>query len=426
MSEFVRIIDPSGKTLRNDLYNSPPDAASYIIFKDGGLIKAKNGRTGQIEFSGSDAATVIQSALNALTNGGTIFLKDYFSISSPITITNKFVRLVGDKFWRSGLKYQGSGYGLIIESGRLTFENLEFYGGVELRKATDTVFRRCHFAGTPGGSGRHNVYVSGSTYSLAFINCLFEYASGDGLHVECSDGYLNNLLIQHCMFSNIHGWQVNIVSSSGHINRGITLMSNWFEATGEETGLIRTFSVLDVFAFGNVFAGTLESDSDDFVLLDGTSAVGFTLGAFVANRFWVIGNCRYSLNLKYTAYLYVAGNLFSGTPTANIYVGSASRHPCFIANAFDTIVDDAVAYPSIYIKNPEYVTENSGTATIPAGSTSVTVNHGLADTPTKVLVTPIGDPGGRFWVANITSTSFDIVVATAPVADIDFCWQAEV
>ena len=67
MSEFVRIIDPSGKTLRNDLYNSPPDAVSYIIFKDGGLIKAKNGRTGQIEFSGTDAATVIQQALNALT-----------------------------------------------------------------------------------------------------------------------------------------------------------------------------------------------------------------------------------------------------------------------------------------------------------------------------------------------------------------------
>jgi len=76
--------------------------------------------------------------------------------------------------------------------------------------------------------------------------------------------------------------------------------------------------------------------------------------------------------------------------------------------------------------NDGYVTENSGTATIPAGSTKVTVSHGLAATPSKVLVTPIGDPGDRYWVENITSTSFDIVVATAPAADIDFCWQAEV
>jgi len=71
-------------------------------------------------------------------------------------------------------------------------------------------------------------------------------------------------------------------------------------------------------------------------------------------------------------------------------------------------------------------TVNSGTATIAAGSTSVTVSHGLVTTPSKVLVTPISDPGDRYWVANIGSTSFDIVVATAPTVDIDFYWEAEV
>ncbi len=54
-----------------------------------------------------------------------------------------------------------------------------------------------------------------------------------------------------------------------------------------------------------------------------------------------------------------------------------------------------------------------GIATITAGTTRVTVSHGLATTPTKVLVTPIGNPNGRFWVENITDTSFDIVIATA-------------
>lgn len=69
---------------------------------------------------------------------------------------------------------------------------------------------------------------------------------------------------------------------------------------------------------------------------------------------------------------------------------------------------------------------NSGTATITAGNTSVTVSHGLVSTPSKVIVTPIGDPGARFWVANKTATTFDIVVAAAPTADIQFDWEAEV
>ena len=69
---------------------------------------------------------------------------------------------------------------------------------------------------------------------------------------------------------------------------------------------------------------------------------------------------------------------------------------------------------------------NAGTATISAGETRVTVEHGLAYSPSRVLVTPIGDPGDRFWVENVGSSSFDIVVATAPTSDIKFYWKAEV
>jgi len=74
--------------------------------------------------------------------------------------------------------------------------------------------------------------------------------------------------------------------------------------------------------------------------------------------------------------------------------------------------------------NPGYLTENSGTAVIPAGSTRVTVNHGLASAPTKILVTPYGN--ARVWVENITSTSFDIVTDTAPSSNLSIAWYAEV
>jgi len=52
------------------------ETASYVVFKVGAMYYAKNGRTGQIEFSGTDAATVIQSAIVALAErGGKIFIK---------------------------------------------------------------------------------------------------------------------------------------------------------------------------------------------------------------------------------------------------------------------------------------------------------------------------------------------------------------
>jgi len=74
------------------------DIASYIIFKDGDLIKAKNGKTGQVEFSGSDAATVIQQVIDAVydAGGGRVFIKaGTYSINSTITLKSN-VSLVGE------------------------------------------------------------------------------------------------------------------------------------------------------------------------------------------------------------------------------------------------------------------------------------------------------------------------------------------
>ena len=78
--------------------------------------------------------------------------------------------------------------------------------------------------------------------------------------------------------------------------------------------------------------------------------------------------------------------------------------------------------------NEGYTTENSGTATITSGATSVTVSHGLVGTPAKIIVTPITPLGSasKWWVTNITDTSFDIVVDSDPAQDVTFAWQAEV
>jgi hypothetical protein len=76
--------------------------------------------------------------------------------------------------------------------------------------------------------------------------------------------------------------------------------------------------------------------------------------------------------------------------------------------------------PIIYALN-----KNSGQATIVAEATSVTVNHGLACTPSKVMVTPLGQPSGFIWVNNINNTSFTINTSTPPSTDLPVAWYAE-
>lgn len=80
-------------------------------------------------------------------------------------------------------------------------------------------------------------------------------------------------------------------------------------------------------------------------------------------------------------------------------------------------------------RNKGSVTENSGTATVPNGSTTVAVNHGLARTPAlaEISVTPTNNLGSaaKFWISGVTSTQFTINVDVNPGASTaTFVWHA--
>ncbi|MBD3319551.1 MAG: hypothetical protein GF350_00475 [Chitinivibrionales bacterium] len=83
---------------------------------------------------------------------------------------------------------------------------------------------------------------------------------------------------------------------------------------------------------------------------------------------------------------------------------------------------------SIIRYNKGYVTENSGTATIANGSTSIVVTHGLATTPTDVTLTPkeqgTNDYGRLSWGSG-NSTRFTITCSADPGAsNLDVNWYA--
>jgi hypothetical protein len=77
--------------------------------------------------------------------------------------------------------------------------------------------------------------------------------------------------------------------------------------------------------------------------------------------------------------------------------------------------------------NPGYVTENTGTAVVPADQTAVVVEHGLVAVPASVQVTPTNSLGAaaKFWVDGVTDRQFAIRVDAKPGAPkAVFHWRA--
>src|SRR5207247_2837823 len=94
-------IDP-GFASQSSPAASPPtpgvqlSTASYVIYYQNKFY-AQNGSTGRIDYSGTDAATIIQAAINALPNGGLIVLRTgLYPLNDKIRV-NQGIHLLGEQ-----------------------------------------------------------------------------------------------------------------------------------------------------------------------------------------------------------------------------------------------------------------------------------------------------------------------------------------
>lgn len=79
--------------------------------------------------------------------------------------------------------------------------------------------------------------------------------------------------------------------------------------------------------------------------------------------------------------------------------------------------------------NIGYVSENSGTGTLLNANTSVVINHGLATTPTSILITWAENPTnaiGDWWIDTLTTTQFTLNGVDPGASNLDFYWRAVV
>jgi hypothetical protein len=122
------------------------------------------------------------------------------------------------------------------------------------------------------------------------------------------------------------------------------------------------------------------------------------------------GNAGYDLLVEdQLEYSKIVDNVFRGGGSGT-YSGSANTP----------------SVTNIIQRNIGYVTRNEGSGVILTGNTSVTVAHGLVGLPNNISLTALNTvPEGRgLAVYNITTTTFDVLISAAAVADRSFYWAA--
>jgi len=70
--------------------------------------------------------------------------------------------------------------------------------------------------------------------------------------------------------------------------------------------------------------------------------------------------------------------------------------------------------------------DNSGTATISSGNTSVVVSHGLFKAPVRVFLTGTHNEVAKCWVSDISDTEFTINAPSAVTDDRDIYWEVAI
>ena len=179
-------------------------SVSYIIYSEGINIYAKNGNTGNIDYSGSDVVTVIQKAINNLTAGRTwkekIVAKGNLSITTKLKLPSYTILEVQGKFVLANNTNQT----MISESDPINGNTqIEIIGGE---------YDGNRLNNTTGSDG---IAFSKITNSY-FKNMNISNFSRDGfvLDINCQNNYIDNCRAEN----NIYPFGED---GDGFVNRGI-------------------------------------------------------------------------------------------------------------------------------------------------------------------------------------------------------------
>jgi len=452
------------------------ETADYVIFKEGSTYYAKNGSTGEIEFSGTDAATVLESGVDALKGAdegygrkrcaGLILIKDDLILKNSLDLTNiQGLTFVG--YGReSGVKIRiQSNADMIFDltnSRHVNFENLEFVvdsgytpktvfylaRGTSGASVGDSYFDNCHFQDL-GGVTVGFIYNYGSELNT-FRECAFRskgrivYMTADNtasisslFSTEYSGSISTSMnRFVDCQFYAGDAFTEPILLSHGTFQ---TLFDRCFFGGGDQ--YIFHFNA----SSGNVYKPSITNshfEAKGFTATGSSSTTreitGFT---FTGNTIWISTDTVFwdfnKTNLEiHRAYVKNNRNVYSGTTLEfQAYRISYSEIDFLQEQNLCTLnVSSYLRWSKIVVKEPSAISssgyvnvdlwyysgyiKNSGTFTSISNGTYI--SHGLVGTPDVVTITLTVQ--GYAWIGATNSTHFQVY---ANVATISGYWYAE-
>ncbi|MCX6821837.1 MAG: right-handed parallel beta-helix repeat-containing protein [Candidatus Aenigmarchaeota archaeon] len=185
--------------------------ASYVIFTDGAMIYARDGNTGEIVNSNTDASTVINWAINQLTNGGKIFIKaGTYELSSYIN--------VGTNTWDIPFTIEGEGFNTILKIADNTNTPI-----IRSRCAVTTGcvngfvhLRNFQIDGNKDNNNFGSYCIEWAVYqgtieNIKIKNCKSHgiYLIGNGTGASASDNSIHNVIIANCDGDGIRAHGIN-------------------------------------------------------------------------------------------------------------------------------------------------------------------------------------------------------------------------
>lgn len=424
----------------------------YLIATDFGAV-----------FDGStDDATALQSAINTaistgkplILNPGTAIVGTPLSISATLTIVGsgreKTILKAKTSLNDYVISFTGGSAGVGIVGAHLSDFTVDGNsagqtagGGIKADGAVQCSFERIHLTScynwglklgpiTGGAFGHHN----------RVVQCLFDQGGssagfGGGVWATSSDENWFNTSDFEFLGGTTSPIGSNPIMFYDETGLQHITAANFVAGSNNCIG-VRVQNAKDT----KIVACTFDGTAGDSVFIAGTRCViaGNVFTSPGDNGSIAASGVHLEFNTHYNA---VSDNIFETATTAsktrslvreestggsgdNIITGNT-----LVQNGAPSValLESAGAATTIIRNNIGWVTENSGTATVANGTTSIAVNHGLSVTPglANIALTPTNNLGSatKFWISGVTSTQFTVNVDVNPGATTaTFVWLA--
>lgn len=204
-------------------YAGAPYEYSYIIDENSTHYFAYNGKTGHLDYCGTKATEIIQSALDSLTNGRTwkekVLLKGTFTIESTIKIPSYTILEI-----QGEIKLADNANVNVIENSEPTDGNteIEIVGGkidgnkdnqdgtthgIYFKEVTFCIIRNVFVTKAKTDGIYLHTPTHPRTYWNKILECIVTYCGRNGIHTGGCRG--NEIIANHCINNGDCGIDVN-------------------------------------------------------------------------------------------------------------------------------------------------------------------------------------------------------------------------